>query len=159
MAYSVLTYTYRAEGADVPPHLLTQTPPHYDVPIMLPNGEFNLDMIDAHDIMAWVTQGPTADRTRETLGNSDRGIVTYRRMLMRELEKVQKGEDPIGILRDPAKNVCVDLPLEKGKDKYNDGFESFIRRQPVYHSPIARDLVRLFTPKRDARVETPVPAK
>ncbi len=147
------------EGADVPPQLLTQTPPHYDVPIMLPNGEFNLDLIDAQDIMAWVTQGPIADRTRETLGNSDRGIVTYRRMLMRELAKVQKGEDPIGILRDPAKNVCVDLPLEKGKDMYNDGFESFIRRQPVYHSPIAQDLVRLFTPKRDARVETPMPAK
>ena len=147
------------EGSDVPPHLLTQTPPHYDVPIMLPNGEFNLDMVDAQDIMAWVTQGPIADRTRENLGNSDLGIVTYRRMLMREMEKVERGEDPIGVLRDPAKNSEVRLPLEKGKDMYKDGFERIISRLAIYQSPVAQDLVRLSKPKQKEAASDRAPAE
>jgi len=45
--------------------------------------------------MAWETQGPIHDRTRERLSTSDRGIVVYREMLAREIKKVQQGLEPI----------------------------------------------------------------
>ncbi len=146
------------EGVDIPPHLLAQTPPFYEPCFVDDKGEFNLDLIDAQDIMAWVTQGPIADRTSENLGASDRGVVEFRRMLLRELDKVERGEDPIGVLRDPARNQVIDLPIEKGKDMYNDGFASFLERQTVIQSPIAADLIRLFTPKAKT-VREPVAAE
>ncbi len=142
-------YWYHAyvppEDAEVPPHLLTQVPPVYRPKLLDETGDYNLDLIDAQDIMAWETQGAIADRTREKLGASDRGVVEYRRLLMRELEKVERGEDPIGVIRDPARNVVVKLPLEEGKDMYYDGFESMTRRQMVSQSPIIDDLLRAFS--------------
>ena len=104
---------------------------------------------------------PIADRTRENLGASDRGVVEFRRMLRRELDKAERGEDPIGVLRDPIRNQTIDLPLEKGKDMYSDGFASFLERQTVIQSPIADDLIRLFTPQSKIAkgVREPVGAK
>ncbi|MBK6004862.1 aromatic ring-hydroxylating dioxygenase subunit alpha [Ramlibacter ginsenosidimutans] len=71
--------------------------------------------IDTHvmnqDFLAWVGQGVIADRTQEHLGASDRGIVAIRRRFFDELEKVAAGGDPKGIIRDPARNVKVQLPM------------------------------------------------
>jgi 5,5'-dehydrodivanillate O-demethylase len=133
--------------ADVPPHLLTRVPV-YEPPVHDRNGEFLLDYIHAQDIMAWTTQGPIADRTREKLGASDRGIVLYRKMLKREIEKVERGEDPIGLVRDAAKNRVIPLPREKGKDMYSDGFVSQLRRQMSNFSPIVDELIEVFTQNR-----------
>ena len=118
------------------------------------NGEFLLNYIHAQDIMAWTTQGAIADRTREKLGTSDIGLVAYRKMLMRELEKVERGEDPIGTLRDAAHNRVIDLPRERSKDMYSDGFVNHLRRQMSNFSPIADDLVDVFTKDRGKREET-----
>ena len=141
-------YWYHAyvppEGASVPEHLLKQTPPVYEANLLNAAGDYNMDLIDAQDIMTWETQGAIADRTKETLGASDRGVVEYRRMLKRELERVARGEDPLGTLRDPACNITIELPLEEGKDMYFDGFESMTRRQMVSQSPIMADLLRIF---------------
>lgn len=147
------------QDADVPRRLLEQTPPVYYPNLKDADGDWNLDLIDAQDIMTWETQGPIADRTREVLGASDRGIVEYRRMLKRELEKVERGEDPMGTLRDPARNVCVELPLEEGKDMYYDGFESLTRRQMVAQSPIVEDLLKVFSRANHLKPPAPVVAK
>jgi 5,5'-dehydrodivanillate O-demethylase len=56
------------------------------------------------DEMAWVGQGPITDRTSEHLVTSDQGIVLFRRLLLENLEKVERGEDPMGVIRDPARN-------------------------------------------------------
>jgi hypothetical protein len=53
----------------------------YDVPYRDKDGEFIVDNIDGQDMMAWITQGPIADRTLENLGASDNGIALYRRVL------------------------------------------------------------------------------
>ncbi len=135
------------EDADVPEHLLNGVPV-YEPPVHDSNGEFLLDYIHAQDIMAWTTQGPIADRTREKLGASDKGIVMYRKMLKRELEKVDRGEDPIGLIRDSAQNQYIHLPRERGKDMYSDGFVSQIRRQMSFFSPIAEELIQVFTKDR-----------
>jgi phenylpropionate dioxygenase-like ring-hydroxylating dioxygenase large terminal subunit len=62
------------------------------------------------DFVAWVGQGTVADRTQEHLGESDRGVILLRRRLLEEAAKVQRGEQPKGIIRDPAQNRCVMLP-------------------------------------------------
>lgn len=71
--------------------------------------------IDTHvmnqDFLAWVGQGTIADRTRENLASSDRGIALLRKRMFEEMEKVGRGEDPKGTLRDPGANRQVPLPI------------------------------------------------
>lgn len=74
------------------------------VPAVHENGEPVLESIIGQDMMAWVTQGPVAPRELENLARSDRGVVLYRRMLVENIERVERGEDPLGVIRDPARN-------------------------------------------------------
>lgn len=64
------------------------------------------------DIVAWVGQGRVTDRTRETLGASDRGIAMLRRQLFDDIEAVAAGRDPKGVRRDPAANHRIPLPSD-----------------------------------------------
>ncbi|HEX9880214.1 MAG TPA: hypothetical protein VGB25_08480, partial [Candidatus Binatia bacterium] len=66
--------------------------------------------VQAQDHMAWETQGPISDRTDERLGTADAGIVKLREMMFSEIEKVQKGQDPKGVIRDPAHEM-IDTKL------------------------------------------------
>jgi 5,5'-dehydrodivanillate O-demethylase len=70
-----------------------------------------MDAVQAQDHMAWETQGAIADRTDERLGTADRGIVMLRDMLLREIAKVERGQDPLGVVRDGAKNEMLDTKL------------------------------------------------
>jgi hypothetical protein len=68
--------------------------------------------------MAWETQGPVHDRTRERLAVSDHGVVMYREMLLREIKKVQQGLEPMNVFRDPNHPIIdtqMDRSLEVGK--------------------------------------------
>jgi 5,5'-dehydrodivanillate O-demethylase len=76
-----------------------------------PFARFRMDAVQAQDHMAWETQGPIADRTCERLSTSDRGVVMLREMLMREIRRVQQGNDPKGIIRDPVQDVMIDTKL------------------------------------------------
>ena len=119
----------------------------YDVPYLDENGNFLVETVDNQDMMAWVTQGTIADRTAENLGASDKGIAMYRRVLKRELKKMEDGQDPMCVIRDPAKNQCIDLPNEKDKHHNSDGFASFLLRTHSRYAPIAQDLVEVFENK------------
>jgi len=66
-----------------------------------PVARFKLDQVLAQDHMAWETQGAIADREHERLATSDRGVAMLRQILMREIEKVERGQDPLGVVRDP----------------------------------------------------------
>ena len=63
--------------------------------------------------MAWETQGPIADRTTEHLSFSDRGVALLRKLMFEKIEKVQRGEDPLGVLRDPDHEM-IDTNLVDG---------------------------------------------
>ena len=54
--------------------------------------------INIHDQWACESQGPIADRTREHLGSSDKGIVLYRRLLVDAIRKNDAGETPLMVL-------------------------------------------------------------
>ena len=131
-------------GVDVPRHMLEHIPV-YDVPYRDANGEFLTHMIHAQDIMVWVQQGAVADRTRESLAWTDRGLTFYRNLLKREIAKVEQGLDPLGTIRDPAKNVRIDLPLEVGKDGFKDGFASLFKRHVSSFAPNAAEILSVFT--------------
>jgi hypothetical protein len=51
--------------------------------------------INVHDQWAVESMGAIQDRTREHLGQSDKAIVQYRRLLRQEIEKVLGGEKPM----------------------------------------------------------------
>jgi 5,5'-dehydrodivanillate O-demethylase len=59
------------------------------------------------DDAAQDNQGPgrIADRTREHLGTSDRGIILFRKMLREAIDAVARGEDPLGVSRDGSGTV------------------------------------------------------
>jgi 5,5'-dehydrodivanillate O-demethylase len=130
-------------GVTVPQHLLDRVVV-YDIPAVDASGEYNLDLLDAQDVMAWETQGPIADRSAERLGTTDAGIIQFRGMLRRELAKVEAGEDPIGVLRDPAKNERITYAVEKNKVHFADGFESYAARVHNRYYPYVADLARVF---------------
>jgi 5,5'-dehydrodivanillate O-demethylase len=70
---------------------------------------YDMHMVSAQDSMAWETQGRITDRTSEHLGVGDEGVIELRKLLKEQIERVQRGLDPIGILRDPEKNKLIDL--------------------------------------------------
>lgn len=69
------------------------------------------------DILSWTGQGTVTDRTREHLGRSDRGVVMLRRRLQADLDAVERGDDPSGVVRDPAANECIRFPNDL-RDQY-----------------------------------------
>ncbi len=88
--------------------------PYKDPPDALhPFTKFRLEDVQAQDHMAWETQGPIADRTRERLSTSDHGIAMLREIMMREMEKVKKGQDPMGTLRHPSEDKIIDTKLSE----------------------------------------------
>jgi 5,5'-dehydrodivanillate O-demethylase len=133
------------KGLEVPKHLLEKVHT-YEVPFMDDKGEFIVDNVDGQDMMAWISQGVIADRSLENLGATDKGVVMFRRLLKREMQKVKAGIDPMGIVRDSARNERIDLPNEKKKHHNSDGFTSFMMRTHAKYSPIANDLSKLFEP-------------
>lgn len=92
----------------------------YETPLRDETGRFVTDYIDGQDMMAWVTQGPVADRSAEHLGASDKGIIMYRQLLLEQLKAVENGEDPMCVIRDPASNDCIRLPQEENKFSEGD---------------------------------------
>ena len=78
-----------------------------------PFTRFILRDVNAQDQMAWETQGPITDRTVEHLSYSDRGVVLLRRVTKEQIERVQRGEDPIGVFRDPD-HPLIDTNVDEG---------------------------------------------
>jgi 5,5'-dehydrodivanillate O-demethylase len=107
-------YTWRAApGADLPAQDVV---PSRIVPLYEPGtDQFILNLQFNQDYMAWVTQGSIAKRQLEKLGESDRGIIMFRRMLLDQLERLRDGAEPsINVFRDPATNECINILTEIG---------------------------------------------
>jgi 5,5'-dehydrodivanillate O-demethylase len=61
------------------------------------------------DRAAQESQGAIYDRRTEHLGATDQGVILLRRLYKESIEAVQKGRDPIGVIRDPGKNELIRL--------------------------------------------------
>jgi 5,5'-dehydrodivanillate O-demethylase oxygenase subunit len=134
---------YRPAPGQMP--VRQETVPVYEVPWRDATGDFILDFVDGGDIMAWVTQGAIADRTRERLVSSDRGIVLYRRLLLEQIEQVRAGRDPMGLIRDPRRNVCVPFAQEANKFRSGAAFlREAIELSHVRYSPLKERILQLL---------------
>jgi hypothetical protein len=107
-------HTFRpAPGMEAPKQEIV---PSRIVPLYDSKGFLISDIQRNQDFMVWITQGKIAHRELEKLGESDRGIIMFRKMLMNQLEIVRDGGEPtMNILRDPETNQCIELPLETGQ--------------------------------------------
>jgi 5,5'-dehydrodivanillate O-demethylase len=65
--------------------------------------------VNDQDRMAVEQQGIIADRVNEHLGVSDGGIILMRQMMREAMAAVAAGKDPLGVIRDPARQN-VDFP-------------------------------------------------
>ena len=122
------------------------TIPKYEVPLFDAAGNRNVDFVDGQDIAAWAGQGTIADRSQETLGASDVGVVLLRRMLQEQLARVEQGLDPLGTVRDESANACITLPMEQ--NKYGSGArfrDELFAHQAVRYSPIRHEVQALVS--------------
>lgn len=81
------------------------------------NGDYRLDHFVYQDMMAWETQGAIADRTTELIGMGDRGVVMFRNLLREQIAKVEAGEDPEGVVRNPALNNSIEFVFSSGQSQ------------------------------------------
>ena len=81
--------------------------------LMTPEGEHQMTSFPGQDKMAWETQGSVFDRGQENLGSSDEGIIMYRKMLREQIEVVQRGGEPMALVRDPEKNRIIEFNSTK----------------------------------------------
>jgi 5,5'-dehydrodivanillate O-demethylase len=80
-------------------------------PIKDANGRWISSHIINQDVVAWVGQGTIADRSKELLGSSDRGVAMIRNRFFQDMEAVAQGRDPKGVIRDPEVARLVKLPI------------------------------------------------
>lgn len=110
---NTIAYWYHAKRPG-PGEALATTVPLWDNPWKAPDGTFLAGNINAQDMMVWITQGAITDHRLEHLGESDRGVALYRKTLLEQVERVERGEDPLGVIRDPAANTpYVSMPVER----------------------------------------------
>ncbi len=85
--------------------------PAWTGPVRDEQGNWIISHVMNQDFLAWTGQGTIADRTGELLSPSDRGIVAIRRRFFADIDTVAEGGDPKAIVRDPAQNERIELPI------------------------------------------------
>ncbi|MGC2775757.1 MAG: aromatic ring-hydroxylating dioxygenase subunit alpha [Bradyrhizobium sp.] len=105
--------------------------------------------INVHDQWAVESMGRIQDRTREHLGQSDKAIIQYRRLLREQIEKVASGERPMLHL-DAAEARSVQGPATMDGIGPTRGWETYWmevdvrrRRNAPWAAPVPADIVRL----------------
>jgi 5,5'-dehydrodivanillate O-demethylase oxygenase subunit len=77
-------------------------------------GRFLVESLNGQDMMAMVSQGGISDRRTERLGSSDKGVIAYRQLLLEQIGRLERGDDVMGTVRDPARNEpWIELPKER----------------------------------------------
>ena len=111
--FHVSLYTWKAApGKDAPKQ---DSVPYRYVPLYADDDRFVVNLTFNQDYTCWVTQGPSARRDLEKLGESDRGLIMFRKLLGEQINVVQDGGDPMNVFRDAERNASIPLPLEKIK--------------------------------------------
>jgi len=89
------------------------------------HGKLLGDTIVPQDELAWIEQGAITDRTTEHLASSDKGIVLYHKLLLENIDKVERGEEPMAVIRDLEVNEPF-IPIARGSTyaSFQRGIES-----------------------------------
>ena len=122
---AVVSFRESEDGSTVDPTTeepeVVYLPPVKDPPdAMHPHARFNFytpyGQILSQDMVMWETQGPISPREDERLATSDAGIVMLRDLMFQEIEKVRRGDDPLGVIRDPN-HAIIDTNLENERGR------------------------------------------
>lgn len=92
------TYHISYQCYAAPPEIQASTQdiiPWYEIPTRDENDRPILDFVMAQDAIAWTSQGPLTDRSKEHLGRTDIPIIFLRKQLDEEIAKVERGEAPM----------------------------------------------------------------
>jgi hypothetical protein len=115
--------------------------PHTYVELKRPDGLWRSDDTVAQDHAAWILQGAIMDRSQERLGESDKGLIFYRKMLEDQMKVVADGGEPINVLRDSAQNVLIHNPQEGwGRLGHNSNIDEVARYGSKLKDDIAASL-------------------
>jgi 5,5'-dehydrodivanillate O-demethylase len=121
-------------------------PPSDEVPVVYEPVEYDeagratAPYIVKQDEAAWIGQGDVTDRTTEHLATSDKGILLYRKLLLENMEKVERGEEPMGLIWDEDLNYPM-VQIRRGSTyaAFRDGMKAEdyggVRNgRPFYHN-------------------------
>jgi phenylpropionate dioxygenase-like ring-hydroxylating dioxygenase large terminal subunit len=64
---------------------------------------------NTHDAFATESQGAIQNRTREHLATTDIAIAAARKLMLKAIDDVRAGREPLGVVRDPAANAFAEL--------------------------------------------------
>jgi len=141
--WSIIYQAYvPGHGVPVPdqPYLPTFDAPISEVP----------DYIGAQDMVVWRDQGAIMDRSAERLGDSDRGLILYRRMLEEQIKVVEDGGEPLNVFRDPTSNYDLGpVAWDYGPIQNHKRGAVYLRTSGPF-SPILDDLDDLLTQGAEA---------
>lgn len=137
--------------------------PYFKIPVPV-DGNMNIDwsQLGAHatqDMAAWVAQGPISDRTKELLGESDKGIRLLRQMFLEQIEVVAKGGDPMNVYRKPEDAKCIYIPHVEEEDNWGYQQTQLLSRARTANkwSPVLKELiVKYHGDKADEILKDPV---
>ena len=103
-------YIWRAApGKEAP---VQDVVPSRTVPLVDETGGFAyLDRTFNQDYMAWATQGDIAKRHLEKLGEGDKGVILFRKLLAQQVEILQDGGEPMNIIRSAEDNTGLEYPV------------------------------------------------
>ena len=99
---------------------LEDPPVEYVASLLDEEGDYDLSSFASQDKMAWETQGAIYDRTEEHLGASDRGIAMWRKLMLEQMEVLEKGGDPMALVRNPEDNhiITFDVTPDKARKEF-----------------------------------------
>jgi 5,5'-dehydrodivanillate O-demethylase len=121
----------RAQGADPRPVKTVHTS------LFEADGRVKADNIPNQDMLAWVEQGPLTDRSTHHQATSDKGVMLYYNLILEQFARMDRGEDPLGVIRDPAANEpMIKIARERRANSpfqvsYPDYFARISSMQPV----------------------------
>lgn len=121
--------------------------PYFRIPVPMDGeGNVNWSQLDAHatqDMVAWISQGPVVDRTKELLGESDKGIRLLRQMFKEQAQLVAEGKEPMNVFRDPAAARNIHIPHIDEEDYWNYQKTQLISRARTANkwSPVLREMI------------------
>jgi 5,5'-dehydrodivanillate O-demethylase len=109
-----------------------------------------MDNNSGQDNYAWQSQGYVTPRWTEHLGESDKGIILYRRLLREQMLIANKGGDPMNTFRDPETNVSIHVPHESDDKEFRALQRANAQQregqigtgQAVKYSPVAQERAR-----------------
>jgi 5,5'-dehydrodivanillate O-demethylase len=94
-------------------------------------------------MMAWSTQGPVAKRELEKLGQSDVGIILFRKLLHDQMNLAARGEEVMNTFRNPLENEMLALFQE-----YQPGGDvnraNLWVRQGSQYSPVVPQVDKIY---------------